>query len=168
MANYRVRETGEVLTQGQVRQKHWNTSFPAVWNQSVCEHIGIDVIFNAPQPSNSDPLKAVRQNGVIQDGLGNWIENWELVDIFSDIVVDGVTVTKETQETEYLTTRNNNQWVNVRTSRDQLLKDTDWVSIRAADTGTPMSTEWSTYRQALRDVTEQTDPFNITWPVKPT
>jgi hypothetical protein len=27
--------------------------------------------------------------------------------------------------------------------------------------------EWSAYRQALRDVTTQTDPFSITWPTKP-
>jgi len=26
---------------------------------------------------------------------------------------------------------------------------------------------WATYRQALRDITAQKDPLNITWPVKP-
>jgi len=25
-------------------------------------------------------------------------------------------------------------------------------------------TAWATYRQALRDITTQADPFNITWP----
>ena len=28
-------------------------------------------------------------------------------------------------------------------------------------------TDWTTYRQALRDITEQADPFDITWPTKP-
>jgi len=27
--------------------------------------------------------------------------------------------------------------------------------------------EWVAYRQALRDLTTQTDPFNITWPASP-
>jgi hypothetical protein len=63
--------------------------------------------------------------------------------------------------------RSATQWTAIRSDRDNRLKDTDWVSIRAADTATPMSTEWSTYRQALRDVTTQSDPFSITWPTKP-
>ena len=75
--------------------------------------------------------------------------------------------TKTADEQAYLTQRNSQQWSSIRQQRDQLLKDTDWVSIRAADTSTPMSEEWATYRQALRDITEQTDPFSITWPVKP-
>jgi hypothetical protein len=26
---------------------------------------------------------------------------------------------------------------------------------------------WAIYRQALRDITNQADPFNITWPTPP-
>jgi len=55
-----------------------------------------------------------------------------------------------------------------RAKRDRLLADSDWVTIRATDTGTPVPTEWQTYRQALRDITEQTGfPENIEWPSKP-
>ena len=28
-------------------------------------------------------------------------------------------------------------------------------------------TEWQTYRQSLRDVTSQSNPFEVTWPAKP-
>ena len=59
------------------------------------------------------------------------------------------------------------QWAAIRLDRDNRLKETDWVSIRAADTATPMSAEWAAYRQALRDITTQTDPFSIIWPTKP-
>jgi len=56
-----------------------------------------------------------------------------------------------------------------RAKRDRLLADSDWVTIRATDTGTPVPTEWQTYRQALRDITEQTGfPENIDWPQEPT
>ena len=55
-----------------------------------------------------------------------------------------------------------------RAKRDRLLSESDWVTIRATDTGTPVPTEWQTYRQALRDITEQTGfPENIEWPEKP-
>lgn len=58
-------------------------------------------------------------------------------------------------------------WSAVRYLRDQKIKETDWVILRAADTGVPVSNYWLVYRQALRDITEQTDPFNIVWPVVP-
>jgi len=55
-----------------------------------------------------------------------------------------------------------------RTKRDRLLTESDWVTIRATDTGNPVPTDWQIYRQALRDITEQTGfPENIDWPTKP-
>jgi len=55
-----------------------------------------------------------------------------------------------------------------RAKRDRLLTESDWVTIRATDTGTAVPTEWQTYRQALRDITEQTGfPEDIEWPEKP-
>jgi hypothetical protein len=167
MANFRIRETGEVVSQGELRRRHWNTSFPAVWNQDVFEHIGIDPIFSAPQPENTDPLKTVRQNGVVQDSNGNWVDNYEIVDLFADTTFEGVTTTKAQHEEAFMAARSATQWTAIRSDRGNRLKDTDWVSIRAADTATPMSAEWAAYRQALRDITTQSDPFNITWPTKP-
>ena len=55
-----------------------------------------------------------------------------------------------------------------RNQRDRLLTDSDWVTIRATDTANPVLTEWQTYRQALRDITEQTGfPDNVEWPQEP-
>ena len=55
-----------------------------------------------------------------------------------------------------------------RNQRDRLLTDSDWVTIRATDTGNPVPTEWQTYRQALRDIPEQTGfPEEIEWPQEP-
>ena len=56
----------------------------------------------------------------------------------------------------------------VRAHRDRLLTETDWVTIRATDTGDPVPTEWLDYRQALRDITEQSGfPDNVEWPQEP-
>ena len=55
-----------------------------------------------------------------------------------------------------------------RGERDRLLAESDWVTIRATDTGDPVPTEWQTYRQALRDIPDQTGfPEEIEWPQEP-
>ena len=55
-----------------------------------------------------------------------------------------------------------------RNQRDRLLTESDWVTIRATDTGDPVPTEWQTYRQALRDIPDQTGfPEEIDWPQEP-
>ena len=58
-------------------------------------------------------------------------------------------------------------WAAVRAKRDALLAATDWVSVRAFELGQTVPEAWATYRQALRDITEQTDPFCISWPALP-
>jgi hypothetical protein len=64
--------------------------------------------------------------------------------------------------------RLNIQWTEIKGQRNRLLEQSDWRVVKATDTGIPISQSWKDYRQALRDITTQTDPFNITWPVAPT
>jgi len=61
----------------------------------------------------------------------------------------------------------NQKWQYVRNERDDLLAKTDWVAARASETGVAVSDDWKTYRQALRDITTQSNPWDITWPTKP-
>jgi len=60
------------------------------------------------------------------------------------------------------------QWLSIKSQRNILLQDSDWRVVKASDTGVPISQNWKDYRQALRDITLQSDPFNITWPIAPT
>lgn len=53
------------------------------------------------------------------------------------------------------------QWQVVRNQRNQMLKDTDWTQVADSPVDKPA---WALYRQALRDITQQPDPFSITWP----
>ena len=56
----------------------------------------------------------------------------------------------------------------LRHDRDLKLAETDWVVTRASETGVAEPDAWKTYRQALRDLPSNTsDPFNPTWPTKP-
>jgi hypothetical protein len=53
--------------------------------------------------------------------------------------------------------------------RKQLLLDSDWTQLPNGPFTSEQQTAWATYRQALRDVTEQAGyPLNVTWPQKPT
>jgi len=56
------------------------------------------------------------------------------------------------------------KWAEVRGKRDALLKECDWTQL--PDSPKYQDKDWLEYRQALRDITEQTDPFNIVWPVR--
>ena len=56
-------------------------------------------------------------------------------------------------------------WKAIRLERAVLLKASDWTQM--LDVQLPNKEAWAVYRQALRDITNQTDPFNITWPTAP-
>jgi hypothetical protein len=56
------------------------------------------------------------------------------------------------------------QWDAVRSDRNARLSSCDWTQVADA----PVDREvWAIYRQELRDVPAQPDPFNITWPEAP-
>lgn len=59
------------------------------------------------------------------------------------------------------------QWTVVRAQRNQLIAKTDWTQLPDAALTNTQTAEWASYRQALRDITTQSDPFNIEWPVQP-
>ena len=62
------------------------------------------------------------------------------------------------------------QWVNLRSIRDQLLVESDWVTLRSKDQGIDTPTAWKEYRQALRDFpADNPDPDEekLDWPKKP-
>ena len=58
------------------------------------------------------------------------------------------------------------QWTSVRQDRNVLLQRSDWTQIEDYDLGADRPT-WASYRQALRDITLQPNPFDLTWPQEP-
>lgn len=61
------------------------------------------------------------------------------------------------------------KWAEVRNQRNDLLVESDWTDTLSAKNrlGDDLYNDWQQYRQALRDVTNQLDPFTVTWPVPP-
>jgi hypothetical protein len=75
---------------------------------------------------------------------GVWYEQWELVDITQEQIDE--------------------QWAAVRAERNEKLAECDWTQLPDAPVD---AAAWAAYRQQLRDITLQPDPFNIIWPTPP-
>lgn len=57
------------------------------------------------------------------------------------------------------------QLAKIRKQRDALLSYCDWTQL--PDVTIPNKAVWAAYRQELRDITSQADPYNIVWPTNP-
>lgn len=99
-------------------------------------------------------------------------------DLDVDKIVDGsYTVIEQTEVVEYQTARNKTQdeinseienlWSNIRSQRNIFLNESDWTQISDSPLSGEKKDEWKVYRQQLRDITNQNDPHNIVWPIKP-
>jgi hypothetical protein len=77
---------------------------------------------------------------------------------------NGDVQTVEAQKTAYDAATTAFTAAQARSQRDLLLSETDHYGL----SDVTMSDEMATYRQALRDVPQQSDfPSTITWPTKP-
>ena len=99
-------------------------------------------------PPYYDPATQKREHGpaLLIDGV--WTQNY----IVSEL------------PTEEATTKADEQWGRIRIERNAKLIASDWTQVADAPVD---AAEWATYRQALRDITNQTNPFNIVWPAVP-
>jgi len=161
--NYRNKTTAAVSTQGELRRANANTSFPKVWGADVCTHLNIDPVLAAPQPSHT-ALQRVNSVAPVQDANDNWVEGWEVVDMFADTTVDGVTTTKSAHESAHTASLVAAEAATARTTRDALLTATDFYAL----SDVTMSSAMATYRTALRNVPAQSEfPATISWPTAP-
>ena len=147
---YRVRSTGEVLSQGQVRSLYPNTSFPKTWTPALVEELGLDPVFETPAPTTTVYQTAFKDG--VEQVAGKWTWKWSISEMDDDA--------KAAKDAEAAK--------GVRTTRDAKLAECDWLVIKAAETGVALAADWAAYRQALRDVPAQAGfPHNVTWPAKP-
>ena len=146
---YRIRSSGEVKSQGEIRKMYANTSLPAIWSKETCEELGIDPILESPMPQVTR-YQTATQNGVEQDANGNWIWAWAV----TDMTAEGIAYIDRGQAEM------------MRNTRNTKLQESDWT--QGKDIPDAISTPWATYRQALRDITTQEGfPWNVVWPNKP-
>ena len=77
------------------------------------------------------------------------------------------TIDVEPLTPEEIASNTESQWSKIRSQRDTLLAACDWTQLPDVPLDTEQKQAWVVYRQALRDVTSQADPYNIEWPVAP-
>ena len=157
---YRIRATGQLATQGEVRGLYPNTSFPKTWTPALVEELGLDPVFESPTPIVTRYQTAFK-DGVEQDAQGRWLWKWSIGPVFTDNEAG----TAAQQEAAYIARIDAEAAKAVRSDRDKRLSDTDWTQVADAPVD---KAAWATYRQALRDVPTQAGfPYDITWPGKP-
>lgn len=144
----RIRETGAVVTSGEFRATHSNTSFPQVLTEDILNAFGADPIFNGPQ------AQPTRYQIAYRDGVEQVNGKWYTKYTIADMDAEAQAATDATQAAA------------VRSTRNVRLKDSDWS--QGKDIPDVVSSAWATYRQALRDVPQQDGfPWDVTWPTQP-
>ena len=164
MTEYHDRTTGELKNQGELRRDNPNMSLPKVWNEFTFDALNVDPVLRSPKPTEDiGAYQTVRRNGVVQDANSNWVEAWEIADMFSD---DAELGTKAEQEAAYQQQLDDSAAERNRNERDRLIAETDWW----ASSDLTMTAEQTAYRQALRDITTHANWPHLgedDWPTKP-
>ena len=108
---------------------------------------------------------------------GQWF-GWSDIDnkIYENLIVhDGGSKPTEKECTDGLAAmqaawdfENANPATLLRKIRNRLLAETDWLIVMHKEKGTNIPTAWKTYRQELRDITNDYTSLNdVVWPEKP-
>lgn len=126
-----------------------NTSFPS--DLALADLAGHNAAVVEPRPS---PAVTHLENAVEAAPLfvnGVWVQQWRV----------------EPASAAEIAARTQEQWRVVRYERTARLAACDWTQLPDCPLSNVKQTEWANYRQALRDLTTQTNPFAIVWPVEP-
>jgi len=162
MGEYRNRTTGEVKSQGAWRADFPNMSLPRVWKTATLDALDLDPVLPGAQATTTTYQTSVR-DGVEQNVNGDWVEKYIAQDMFAD---DPDLGTKAEQEAAYQVKLDARVAESNRTTRDTKLAETDFYAL----SDVTMSAEMTTYRQALRDITDHENWPNLAdddWPTKP-
>lgn len=129
-----------------LREDNPRISFPSELTENLMIEFGIYEVRRTPKLN--DYTKNVSEGApILVDGV--YYQNWVITDATqSEIDV-----------------RIENKWDEIREIRNELLKECDWTQL--GDIPSETKTLWQNYRQELRDITNQLNPFNISWPAKP-
>jgi len=141
-------------TLGDLRRDNPQTSFPKKIGDAIFASYGIFHVMPETQPEHDHLVQTVVRDAEPHNNetavdeetgetyeTGRWVIGYTVVNKPQDKAEDAV-----------------------RNQRNRLLQDTDWMAL----SDNTMSPAWASYRQALRDITEQAGfPYSVVWPTKP-
>ena len=131
----------------QLKIDEYNVSFPNELTTDVLEEFGVHSVLQTPKPN--DYTKNITE-GTPQLIDGVYTQVWNSVDC----------------TTEEINNKIDAKWDEIRETRKQILSETDWTVLPDSPVSSSID-DWKTYRQSLRDITSQTNPFEIVWPTQP-
>ena len=136
-------------TLDQLRLDNPATSFPKEPSKEVRESYGIFDV-NLQDVPEFDPLTQRIETSAAPSFIGDkWVLTRKIEEQTSQQIVDNLA----------------NKSAQVRALRNKRLVASDWTQIADAPIDKDL---WAKYRQALRDVTEQSGfPWSVEWPVAP-
>ena len=144
MPEYRIRSTGEVLSDKEFRRRHKNTSFSRLLDEDLLDAFDTDIVFEGPQHQGPPPYSQTYRDG-IEEINGKWYTKYSIRQ-------------QDKKQIDY------HQAENIRNRRDTLIKESDWRAVSDRE----LEPEWKEYRQALRDITKQEGfPHDVEWPIDP-
>jgi hypothetical protein len=130
----------------QLKAAHKNVSFPQNMTESMLGEWDMFNVVLVTQPIDYTK-NIVEGEPTLVDGL--YYQNW----------------IQTNASEEEISLRIEDKWLEIRYLRNSLLTECDWTQLN--DVSESIRTSYQSYRQSLRDITNQSDPFNISWPVKP-
>ena len=133
-----------------LKNENPNTSFPTIIADSLLESFNIYKVESKNSGYDSDDTKDVTEVTPTLSG-SVYVQTYNITD------ADEETINK----------RREIKWSEVRSNRDSLLSECDWTQFNDSPISGSTLTDWQTYRQSLRDITNQSTPYDITWPNKP-
>ena len=144
MPEYRIRSTGEVLSDQEFRRRHKNTSFSRLLDEKLLDAFDTDIVFEGLKTNGPEPYSYSYRDGVEKIG-DKWYTKYTIGQR-----------DKEPIDKQYAE--------NIRRQRYTLIKESDWRAVSDRE----LEPEWKEYRQALRDITKQEGfPHDVKWPVDP-
>jgi len=134
----------------QLKLDNRNISFPSIISDSLLETFGVYKVELKDSGYDNDDTKDVVEITPTLSG-SIYVQTYEVSDA----------------NEETINKRKEIKWSEVRSTRNTLLAESDWTQFQDSPITGSSLTDWQTYRQSLRDITNQSDPYNITWPTKP-
>ena len=153
---FRHNETGQIFNgEFELRMAYPSVTFPVVLDQNALEFANVSRVTEVDAPTIT-PVQRADYEG-IQLVDGQWTDVWVIRNKYDN------PVEQTNCEQEYIQT----QWIVVRNQRDQLLKETDYTQLPDAPITDTSKAAFIEYRKQLRNITTQSDPFNMVWPEVP-
>ena len=133
-----------------LKNENPNTSFPTIISDSLLESFNIYQVEVRNSGYDNDDSKDVTEITPTLSG-SVYIQTYSVTDA----------------DTDTINKRKEIKWSEIRSTRNTLLTESDWTQFQDSPITGSVLIDWQTYRQSLRDVTNQSDPYNISWPNKP-